>query len=502
MGKRYIMGIDQGTTGTRVALFDRNGHVHASAYQEIRQIYRQPGWVEHDANEYWQTTMDCAAKALQTGSVSASDIAAIGITCQRETTVLWDSQTGEPLCDAIVWQSRQSAAICEELKAKGYEDYIKSRTGLVIDAYFSASKIRWMMDNVSGVKEKMDAGRVMFGNVDAWLIYKLSGGMAHVEDYSNASRTMLLDIHTHKWDKKILDALQIPESILPVLVPSSGVMAHTRKDVFFGCEVPIAGDAGDQHAATFGQACFAQGMAKNTYGTALAMMMNTGSEVKMSQNGLTTDIAWVTEGKTEYALEGLVYSGGATVQWLRDGLKIIKTAAESGELAARVPDTGGVYLVPAFTGLCAPYWDMYARGTIVGLTRGSTDAHIARAALESIAYQTRDLLECMQKDAACKTDALRVDGGATANDFLMQFQADILGIPLQKPSITEMTVLGAAYLAGLGVGFWKSREEIAAQWQVARVFEPNMGEDQRETLYAGWKRAVKRSLGWAEGGHA
>lgn len=498
MEKRYIMGIDQGTTGTRAVLFDRQGAPCSSAYKEIQQIYRHPGWVEHDAMKYYETVMECAQKALLNANASAADIEAIGITCQRETTILWDKDTGEPLCPAIVWQSRQSAKICERFKEKGCEEYIKQHTGLPIDAYFSASKIKWMMENEPAVKQKMDEDKVLFGNVDSWLIYKLTGGAVHAEDYSNASRTLLLDIKSLEWDQNILDMLQIKKSILPKLVPSSGVIAYTSKDVFFGQQIPIAGDAGDQQAALFGQACFSPGMAKNTYGTALAVLMNTGQQFIASDTGLMTDVAWVTDNNLEYALEGLVYSGGATVQWLRDGLKLIKTAAESEKKAASVPDTGGVYLVPAFTGLCAPYWDMYARGTIVGITRGTTDNHIIRSALESIAYQTRDLLECMQKDAGVKTQVLRVDGGATANNFLMQFQADILGIPLQKPVVTEMTALGAAYLAGLGTGFWKDRGEIEKQWKIERTYEPDMSEDERETLYEGWKKSVQRSLGWAK----
>ncbi len=498
MEKRFIMGIDQGTTGTRVFLFDRDGQIHSSAYREITQIYAHPGWVEHDANEYWDTAMTCAAEALQKGGAGADEIAAIGISCQRETTILWDKDTGEPLYRAVVWQSRQSAAVCEQLKEMGLDGYVREKTGLPIDAYFSGSKIKWIIDNIPDVKEKVQAGKVLFGNIDSWLIYKLSGGAAHVEDYSNASRTMLLDIHTLQWDEKILDALQIPVHILPELKPSSGILAMTAKSAFFGQEIPISGDAGDQQAATFGQACFEPGMAKNTYGTALAVMMNIGDTFKPSHTGLMTDLAWVLPECKRYAFEGLVYMGGATIQWLRDGLKIIKTSAEVNDLAVQVPDAGGIYLVPAFTGLGAPYWDMYARGAIVGMTRGTSAEHIARSALESIAYQTRDLLECMEKDSGQKTVTLRVDGGATASEFLMQFQADILGIPLQKPVITEMTALGASYLAGLGVGFWKSEQEIAKQWKVARVFEPNMSEDQRETLYAGWKRAVERSFDWAK----
>lgn len=499
MEKRFIMAIDQGTTGTRVALVDHDGRIFASAYREIRQIYQKPGWVEHDANEYWDTTMACAVEVFEKSGAGAANVAAIGIACQRETTILWDRDTGEPLYYAVVWQSRQSAGICEELKEKGLDGYVRERTGLLIDAYFSGTKIKWIIDNVPGVKEKVRAGKVCFGNVDSWLMYKLSGGASHVEDYTNASRTMLLDIHTLRWDEKIMDALEIPAGLLPGLKPSSGVLTVTSRDVFFGQEIPVAGDAGDQQAAVFGQACFEPGMAKNTYGTALAMMMNIGDEFKSSKTGLTTDLGWVLPDKTEYALEGLVFVGGATIQWLRDGLKIIKSAAEASELAARVDDTGGVYLVPAFVGLCAPYWDMYARGIIVGITRGTTGEHIARSALEAIAYQTRDILECMEKDSGKKAVSLRVDGGATASDFLMQFQADILGIPLQKPAITEMTALGATYLAGLGVGFWKDQREVAGQWRVAKVYEPHMSADRREALYAGWKRAVERSFKWEQG---
>ena len=498
MEKRFIMAIDQGTTGTRVVLFNKEGQIHASAYREIKQIFPKPGWVEHDPNEYWDTTMVCTAEAFEKGNTSAAEIAAIGITCQRETTILWDKDTGEPVYNAIVWQSRQSASICEELKESGYEDYIKERTGLLIDAYFSGTKIKWIIDNVPGVKEKVNQKKICFGNVDSWLMYKLSGGASHVEDYSNASRTMLLDIHDLKWDAKIMDALSVPEHILPDLKPSSGVLMVTSKDVFFGHEVPVAGDAGDQHAATFGQTCFEPGMAKNTYGTSLALMMNIGEELKMSKTGLTTDLGWVIDGKVEYALEGVIFVGGAAIQWLRDGLKIIKSSAEVSDLAGRVEDTQGVYMVPAFTGLCAPYWDMYARGAIVGITRGTTGEHIARSTLEAICYQTRDVLECMEKDSGQKATALRVDGGATVNDLLMQIQADILGIPIQKPVVTEMAALGAAYLAGLGVDFWKNRDEIAKQWKIARIYEPSMSEDRREFLYAGWKRAVERSFGWAK----
>jgi len=497
MDKKYILAIDQGTTGTRVILFNHEGLVHSSAYREIRQIYPNPGWVEHDPLEYWDTTMECTREALAKGNAQAKEIAAIGITCQRETTILWDKETGAPLYNAIVWQSRQSASICDDLKSKGYEEMVKAKTGLVIDAYFSGTKIKWIIDNVPGVKEKIAQGKICMGNIDCWLIWKLSGGQYHVEDYSNASRTMLLNIHTLQWDDELLEMLEIPADILPQLRPSSGIMATTSKNVFFGEEIPIAGDAGDQHAATFGQTCFKPGMAKNTYGTSLALMMNIGEKPIPSKNGLTTDLGWVIDGKVEYAFEGVVFIGGAAVQWLRDGLKLIKSAGECDILAERVPDTGDVYLVPAFIGLCAPYWDMYARGTIVGITRGTTTEHLCRAALEAMAYQTKDVLDAMTADFGDKAKFLRVDGGATKSNFLMQFQADILGIPVELPTVTEMAALGAAYLAGLGVGFWKTREEIAKQLKIQKVFEPKMSEEKREELYARWKKAVQRSLSWA-----
>ena len=497
MGK-YILSIDQGTTGTRVILFDHNGMVHSSAYREIKQIFPNPGWVEHDPEEYWDTTMACAAEALEKGNARIDEIAGIGITCQRETTVMWDRETGKPVYNAIVWQSRQSASICEDLKAQGHEEKIKAKTGLLIDAYFSATKIMWIMDNVDGVREKVQSGKVLMGNIDSWLIWKLSGGACHVEDYSNASRTMLFNIHTLEWDAELLDIMGIPASILPEVKPSSGVMATTSKDVFFGREIPIAGDAGDQHAATFGQTCFMPGMAKNTYGTSLALMMNIGSDPIQSKNGLTTDLGWVIDGKAEYALEGVVFVGGAAIQWLRDGLRIIETSAECDTMARKVEDTGGVYMVPGFTGLCAPYWDMYARGMIIGITRGTSAEHICRSTLESMAYQTRDVLDAMTADSGTTTTSLRVDGGATKSEFLMQFQADLLGIPIELPAVTEMAAMGAAYLAGLGVGFWQDRHEIAKQWKVAKLYEPSMSEDQRESLYAGWKRAVERSLNWAK----
>lgn len=497
MDKKYIMSIDQGTTGTRVILFNHDGLVHSSSYREIKQIYLNPGWVEHDPEEYWETTLQCARETLENGKAHAGEIAAIGITCQRETTVLWDRETGKAVYNAIVWQSRQTAPICEDLKERGYDEAVRNKTGLVIDAYFSGTKIKWIIDHVPGVKEKIAQGKICMGNIDSWLIWKLSDGAFHVEDYSNASRTMLLNIHTLEWDQELLSALDIPVEILPQLKPSSGIMATTSKKVFFEEEIPIAGDAGDQHAATFGQTCFKPGMAKNTYGTALALMMNIGEKAVLSRHGLTTDLGWYVDGKVEYALEGVIFVGGAAIQWLRDGLRIIKSAPECDVLAEKVPDTGGVYLVPGFTGLCAPYWDMYARGLIIGITRGTSAEHICRSALESLAYQTRDVLDSMTGDSGQKPKSLRVDGGATKSNFLMQFQADLLGIPVELPSVTEMAALGAAYLAGLGVGFWGSKDEIAKQWKIAKVFEPNMTEDQREVLYAGWKKAVERSLKWA-----
>jgi glycerol kinase len=496
--KKYIMAIDQGTTGTRVILFNQAGEVHSTAYREIQQIYPQPGWVEHNPREYWQTVQDCTREVLKKGRAKAAEIAAIGITNQRETTILWDRETGEPVYNAIVWQCRRTAPLCDRLKDLGLEPLVREKTGLVIDAYFSATKIRWIMDNVPGVREKIARGSICMGNIDSWIIWNLSRGAYHVTDYSNASRTMLLNIHTLRWDEELLRELKIPEEILPALKPSSGEMARTNREVFFGEQIPIAGVAGDQHAATFGQTCFRPGMVKNTYGTALALMMNIGETPKLSSNGLTTDLAWHIGGRTEYALEGVVFIGGAAVQWLRDGLRIIGSAQEASALAEKVSDTGGVYMVPAFTGLCAPYWDMYARGLIVGLTRGTGREQIARAALESMAYQTRDILDAMEADSGEKAASLRVDGGATASNFLMQFQADVLGRPVERPSVTEMAARGAAYLAGLGVGFWKTKEEVSRHWKLDRLFEPRMSPDQRDQLYAGWRNAVQRSFGWAK----
>jgi len=493
----FIMAIDQGTTGSRVILFNHDGRTHSMAYREIRQIYPHPGWVEHDPKEIWRSVLDCARQALSDGNVEVGQVKGIGITNQRESTILWRRDTGEPVANAICWQCRRSASICDELKAAGHEPKIVEKTGLVIDAYFSATKIKWIMDNVEGVRQLIERGNICMGNIDSWIIWKLTGGKAHVTDFSNASRTLLLNIHTLRWDSEILSWLEIPESILPRVLHSSGIMAETDPEAFLGARIPIAGDAGDQHAATFGQACFHPGMAKNTYGTALALMMNIGAQPTASKNGLTTDLAWNIGGQVEYAFEGVIFIGGAAIDWLKSGLRVIKDASECSALAAKVPDTGGMYLVPAFTGLCAPYWDMYARGVLVGITRGTEVEHLARSALESTAYQTRDVLLAMEADSGQQARTLRVDGGATRSDFLLQMQADLLGIPIERPVITEMAALGACYLAGLGVGFWGSKEELERKWQVEKVFEPRMGADQREALYAGWKRAVERSFKWA-----
>jgi len=498
MDKKYIMSIDQGTTGTRVVLFNREGLPVTSAYHEIKQFFPQPGWVEHDPLEYWETTKQCMDEVLAEGQVKPKEIAAVGITMQRETTILWDRVTGEPVFNAVVWQCRRSASICEDLKQRGYEEMVREKTGLIIDPYFSGTKIRWILDNVKEAKNKVAKGQLCFGNVDTWLLWKLTGGQVHATDYSNASRTMLFNTREIKWDDELLAMLDIPKEILPEVKPSSGIFGYTSPDLFDGEKIPIAGIAGDQHASTFGQTCFKPGMAKNTYGTALAMVMNIGDKFILSNNGLTTDLAWGIENRIEYAFEGVIFIGGAVVQWLRDGLRVINHASETEQMANSLADTGGVYIVPAFTGLCAPYWDMYARGTIVGITRGTTREHLARASLESIAYQTKDVLEAMVADSGQNLDSLRVDGGAVQNEFLMQFQADILGVPVEKPVVTEMAALGAAYLAGLGIGFWKNRQELTEQWKIDKIYEPSMPSDRREELYAGWKKAVQRALNWAK----
>ncbi|MEI7482795.1 MAG: glycerol kinase GlpK [Elusimicrobiota bacterium] len=498
MNKKYIMALDQGTTSSRAILFDRSGKVVGAVQREFTQIYPKPGWVEHDPMEIWSAQSGVARSVLEKMSVSAEEVAAIGITNQRETTIVWEKATGKPVYNAIVWQCRRTAGICDELKKNGLESYIRENTGLVVDAYFSGTKIKWILDNVRGARERARNGELLFGNVDTWLIWNLTRGKAHVTDYSNASRTMLFNIKELKWDKKMLDEMDIPACMLPEVKPSSCVYGHTDPSIFNGAAIPIAGDAGDQQAALFGQACFSEGMAKNTYGTGCFMLMNTGAARVTSGHGLLTTIAWGVDGRVEYALEGSIFVAGAAVQWLRDEMKMIDNAAQSEELAAAVPDTRGVYVVPGFAGLGAPYWDMYARGVIVGLTRGAGRNHVVRATLEAIAYQTRDVLEAMERDSGIKLKVLKVDGGAVVNNFLMQFQSDILGVPIDRPKVTETTALGAALLAGLAVGFWKSRDEIAAKLAVERSFMPAMDGGTREKKYRGWKRAVERAMKWEE----
>ncbi|GAU79064.1 glycerol kinase GlpK [Fusibacter sp. 3D3] len=498
MEKKYILALDQGTTSSRAIIFDKNGNILKVAQKEFTQFYPKAGWVEHDAMEIWGTQSGVAREVLETAGVNPHEIAAIGITNQRETTVVWDKETGKPIYNAIVWQCRRTANICDDLKAKGYEKHIRESTGLVVDAYFSGTKVKWILDNVEGARAKAEKGELLFGNIDTWLIWNLTRGKVHVTDYSNASRTMLYNIKDLCWDTKILEALNIPVSMLPTVKQSSEVYGHTDAQTFGGAEIPIAGIAGDQQAALFGQACFEPGMAKNTYGTGCFMLMNTGEKMVPSENGLLTTIAWGIDGKVEYALEGSIFIAGASVQWLRDEMRMISDAADTEYFASKVADTNGVYLVPAFAGLGAPYWDMYARGSLVGLTRGSNKNHVIRATLESIAYQTRDVLEAMQEDSNIKLATLKVDGGATANNFLMQFQADILGVTVNRPKVTETTALGAAYLAGLAVGFWKSKEEIANNWAIDRQFENQIEPDYRAKLYKGWKKAVERSMGWED----
>jgi glycerol kinase len=497
MTKQYILALDQGTTSSRAILFNQNGGALSQLNQEFPQIYPKPGWVEHNPMEIWESQITVARDLLKKTGVKPDEIAAIGITNQRETTIVWDATTGEPLYNAIVWQCRRTSSICDDLKAKGLEDTIRAKTGLVVDAYFSGTKVQWILDNVPGARAKAEKGQVLFGNVDSWLIWKLTGGKVHVTDYTNASRTMLFNIHTLDWDDELLAALNVPRAMLPKVAPSSQVYGHTDAAIF-GTEIPIAGVAGDQQAALFGQACFNPGEAKNTYGTGCFMLMNTGEKAVASNRGLLTTIAWGLNGKVEYALEGSIFIAGAAVQWLRDELKLINSAAETEAIAQSVADTAGVYLVPAFVGLGAPYWDQYARGTIVGLTRGAGRAHIVRATLESMAYQTRDVLDAMQADSGIELQALKVDGGAVTNNFLMQFQADVLGTPVQRPVLQETTALGAAYLAGLAVGFWENQEELRQKWQVNQEFNPTIDEGKRTALYSGWQRAVERSRNWEQ----
>jgi glycerol kinase len=494
---RFIMALDQGTTSSRAILFDRTGASVASEQHEFPQHFRKPGWVEHDPDEIWDSQLRAARGVLDAAGAGAGDVAAIGITNQRETAVVWDRRTGEPIHPAIVWQSRQTAPYCDELRARGLEDEVRRRTGLVIDAYFSATKIRFILDAVDGAQERAERGELAFGTVDSWLLFKLTGGRVHATEYSNASRTLIFNIHTGDWDDLLLGELRIPRAILPEVRDTSGFFGAADAECFGG-EIPVAGMAGDQQAALFGQGCTAPGRAKNTYGTGCFLLMNTGSDAPESQTGLVTTIGWGIGGEVAYALEGSIFVAGSAVQWLRDGLGILEHAADSEAAARSVEDTGGVYLVPAFVGLGAPYWDQRARGVLVGLTRGTTREHIVRATLESIAYQTRDVVECVQQDSGIDLAALRVDGGAAENDFLMQFQADVLGVPLERPAVLEVTALGAAVLAGLGVGFWKDRSEIETTGAEIAVFEPRMSADRREALYAGWRRAVERSREWVD----
>ncbi len=490
----FVLALDQGTTSSRAIVFDHAGAIRAVAQQEFAQHYPQPGWVEHDPTEIWATQSAVMVEALAKAGVDATEVAAIGITNQRETTVVWDRKTGKPIANAIVWQDRRTAGTCDALRSAGHAELIQRKTGLVIDAYFSGTKLKWLLDHVPGARERAQRGELAFGTIDSWLVWNLSGSASHVTDASNASRTLLFDIHRGAWDDQLLTLLDIPPSVLPTVVDSSGICAHAA---LRGASVPIAGIAGDQQAALFGQACLSPGLAKNTYGTGCFLLLNTGSGAVRSRNNLLSTIAWKRSGVITYALEGSVFIGGAVVQWLRDGLQLVRTAHEVEALAASVPDSGGVYLVPAFAGLGAPHWDAYARGAMFGLTRGTTGAHLARAALESIAYQNADVLSAMEADASVKLEELRVDGGAAANNLLLQFQADILGVPVVRPTVLETTALGAAYLAGLAVGFWRDDAEVAAKWQVDRRFEPTMSRDQAHAMRAMWNKAVARAKDWA-----
>ena len=500
--KKYIIALDQGTTSSRAIIFDKNLNIIEKAQKEFTQIFPQPGWVEHNPMEIWASQRSVLTEVIAQSGISLKDVAAIGITNQRETVIVWDKNTGEPVYNAIVWQCRRTAEICEELKSRGLEDYVKENTGLIIDAYFSGTKVKWILDNVKGAKEKAEKGELLFGTVDTWLVWKLTGGKVHVTDFTNASRTMLFNIKNLEWDKKILKELNIPESMLPKVRNSSEVYGKTRMGITIGEEngtsIPISGIAGDQQAALFGQAGFHTGDIKNTYGTGCFMLMNTGNKCIKSNNGLLTTIAIGIDGKVEYALEGSIFIGGAVIQWLRDELSFFIKASDTVYFAQQVDDNGGVYLVPAFVGLGSPYWDMYARGTIVGLTRGSNKNHIIRAALESIAYQSKDLINAMKENSGIEINSLKVDGGATANDFLMQFQSDILNTKVLRPEIIETTALGAAYLAGLAVGFWKNKEEIKKNWRLNKQFTPDLPDNLREKYYIHWKKAVEKAKSWEE----
>ena len=495
-GNSYLIAIDQGTTGSRAILFNSEGQQVADAREEIRQIYPQPGWVEHDPDEIFRTTLNVSRLALQKAGVPASSVAGIGITNQRETTVVWDKKTGKPVTNAIVWQCRRTAELVEDLKKRSLGNTIQQKTGLVPDAYFSATKIRWILDHIAEGQRRAEEGELLFGTVDTWLAWKLSGGNAHVTDYSNASRTMLYNIYTLQWDKDILAALQIPAVMLPEVISSSFVYAETAPGIFEGACIPLCAIAGDQQAALFGQACFTPGMAKNTYGTGSFVLVNSGDKPVHSDQGLLTSLAWGMDDRVTYTLEGSIFITGAAVQWLRDGLKLIHKASESETLARSVTDNGGVYFVPALVGLGAPHWDMYARGMIIGITRGTTSGHIARATLESIAYQVRDVIEIMNSEASTNIAVLKVDGGGTANSLLMQFQADILGIPIEVAAVAETTALGVSYLAGLATGVWKNTSEVSSICRMSAIYEPAMSTEYRESLYADWKRAVERAKGW------
>lgn len=490
---KYIMALDAGTTSNRCILFDHSGKICSVAQKEFTQIFPKPGWVEHDANEIWSTMIGVVAEAMAKVKCAESDIAAMGITNQRETTIVWDKETGEPICNAIVWQCRRTSEYCDELKAKGLVEKIRSKTGLVIDAYFSATKLKWILDNVEGAREKAEQGKLLFGTVETWFIWKFTNGKVHVTDYSNASRTMMFNINTLQWDDEILSELNIPKSMLPEAKPSSCIYGYTSSG-----NTPIAGAAGDQQSALFGQTCFNAGDAKNTYGTGAFLLMNTGDRPVFSKNGLVTTIAWGLDGKVNYALEGSVFVAGAVIQWLRDEMRLIDSAADSEYMAGKVEDTNGCYVVPAFTGLGAPHWDQYARGTIVGLTRGVNKCHIIRATLESLAYQVNDILQAMQADSGIKLAALKVDGGASSNNFLMQFQSDVCNSPVERPECVETTAIGAAYLAGLAVGFWKDKNDVMANSKIERTFVPAMDDEKRNALIKGWNKAVRCAFNWAK----
>lgn len=494
---KYILSFDQGTTSSRAIVFDKQGNIVAVAQKEFRQIFPQPGWVEHDANEIWSTQIGVAAEAIAKAGISAGDIAAIGITNQRETTLVWDRQTSQPVYNAIVWQDRRTSDYCDQLKKEGAAEVIKEKTGLVTDAYFSGTKIKWILDHVPGVRQRAEKGELCFGTIDTWLLWKLTNGEVFATDMTNASRTMLFNIHTLQWDDELLQLMNIPKSVLPKVCSSSEVYGHTHPSLL-SARIPVAGIAGDQQSALFGQMCSRPGMVKNTYGTGCFMLMNTGDQPMASKHNLLTTIAWSMNGKVSYALEGSVFIAGAVVQWLRDGLKLIQKSADVEALSLKEADNGDVFMVPAFTGLGAPYWNQHARGIIVGLTRGSNNSHIARAAVESIAYQTMDVLNAMQADAGIDIKEVRVDGGATVNNYLMQFQADILNTTVVRPSITETTALGAAYLAGLAVGYWSDMKEVEAYWQKEKIFEPAMDEEKRLQLQKQWNRAIKAAQAWAE----